>query len=132
MKNPFTYLYYTGLLVLIVTLTFTTFFILKFSSILPSLLSQQGKTEYFQETEIIPKATSEIKESETLVIKPTVEKKQPLVSTTSSSSEVSTTSSTVTSTPSTEKKDSVVKLEEISTDTNAVRIDSTSQTPLEL
>jgi hypothetical protein len=132
MKNPFTYLYYTGLLVLIVTLTFTTFFILKFSSILPSLLSQQGKTEYFQETEIIPKATSEIKESETLIIKPTVEKKQPLVSTTSSSSEVSTTSSTVTSTPSTEKKDSVVKLEEISTDTNAVRIDSTSQTPLEL
>lgn len=129
MKNPFTYLYYTGLLVLIVTLTFTTFFILKFSSILPSLLSQQGKTEYYQETEIIPKATSEIKESETLVIKPTVEKKQPSVSTTSSSSEVSTTSLTVTSTPSSEKKDSVVKVEEKSTDTNVVQIDSTSQTP---
>jgi hypothetical protein len=129
MKNPFTYLYYTGLLVLIVTLTFTTFFILKFSSILPSLLSQQGKTEYYQETEIIPKATSEIKESETLVIKPTVEKKQPSVSTTSSSSEVSTTSLTVTSTPSSEKKDSVVKVEEKLTDTNVVQIDSTSQTP---
>lgn len=120
MKNPFTYLYYTGLLVLIVTLTFTTFFILKFSSILPSLLSQQGKTEYYQESEIIPKVSSENKESETLVIKPTVEKKQP---------SVSTTSSTVTSTPSTEKKDSVVKVEEKSTDTNVVRIDSTSQTP---
>ena len=122
MKNPFTYLYYTGLLVLIVTLTFTTFFILKFSSILPSLLSQQEKPEYYQETEIIPKATSEIKESETVVVKPKVEKKQPSVSTTSASS-------TVTSTPSSEKKDSVVKVEEKSTDTNVVRIDSTSQTP---
>lgn len=119
MKNPFTYLYYTGLLVLIVTLTFTTFFVVKFSSIIPSLLSQQKKNEYYKETEIIPKGTSEIKEPEAVVVKPKVEKKP------------TTTTQTV-SQETTMKKDSGVVIERKMTDTSFNNLDTIPQTPLEL
>jgi hypothetical protein len=124
MKNPFSYLYYTGLLVLIVTLTFTTFFILKFSSILPSLLSQQGKKEYYKETEIIPKSTSETKESETLVIKPTVKKIQ------SPSTPSQSTQTTGDSTKTGEKTQLPVVPKPSQTNNDSInKGDSTSQIP---
>ena len=118
MKNPFTYLYYTGLLVLIVGLTFTILFIVNISNILPTLLSQQGKIDYVEETKITPEIVLETKKPEVIVEKPKIEKKL--------------TPTSQSTTPILEKKDSVVKLEEKSTDTILPQMDSTLQTPSEL